>query len=327
MHDTHGQYNKLPKYTPAELSRIKTEKEVRKVPNDLVLAFDSCPSIGPLAGAGSTTGQIVHRPRCCTFSCLLLGTIDAAAATATTTTAAATARPIAAGATSICEWGTQTQWFGSAAAAASPSNSNAGRHFPAAKTVQPDGSRGHSHVANAPTTCAGPSPSPSPSPRSCTGTSPGSSPGPSSSRRWYRNAEHERRASLAAVRRPCHELVAGDTTAVITSAHLRNACERRRVFPPVVHAAAFRARAAAGCRYVAPEYTLLHHADTAHCAIRDGGATAATSGPNALPELAEGECALSFHGSVSLIRRASGRPPRRTCLRTRRTARISNSSE
>lgn len=29
MHDTHGQYNKLPKYTPAELSRMKSEKEVR----------------------------------------------------------------------------------------------------------------------------------------------------------------------------------------------------------------------------------------------------------------------------------------------------------
>jgi chromatin modification-related protein VID21 len=27
MHDTHGQYNKMPRYTPAELSRIKTDKD------------------------------------------------------------------------------------------------------------------------------------------------------------------------------------------------------------------------------------------------------------------------------------------------------------
>lgn len=29
IHDTHGQYNKLPKLTPAELSRMKAEKESR----------------------------------------------------------------------------------------------------------------------------------------------------------------------------------------------------------------------------------------------------------------------------------------------------------
>jgi len=31
MHETHLQYNKLPKYTPAELSRLKAEKDVREV--------------------------------------------------------------------------------------------------------------------------------------------------------------------------------------------------------------------------------------------------------------------------------------------------------
>lgn len=29
IHDTHGQYNKMPKLTPAELSRMKAEKEAR----------------------------------------------------------------------------------------------------------------------------------------------------------------------------------------------------------------------------------------------------------------------------------------------------------
>jgi chromatin modification-related protein VID21 len=29
IHDTHGQYNKMPKLTPAELSRMKAEKELR----------------------------------------------------------------------------------------------------------------------------------------------------------------------------------------------------------------------------------------------------------------------------------------------------------
>ena len=31
MHETHLQYNKLPKYTPAELSRMKADKDVRDV--------------------------------------------------------------------------------------------------------------------------------------------------------------------------------------------------------------------------------------------------------------------------------------------------------
>ena len=29
IHDTHGQYNKMPKLTPVELSRMKAEKESR----------------------------------------------------------------------------------------------------------------------------------------------------------------------------------------------------------------------------------------------------------------------------------------------------------
>lgn len=29
VHDTHGQYNKMPKLTPAELSRMKAEKDAR----------------------------------------------------------------------------------------------------------------------------------------------------------------------------------------------------------------------------------------------------------------------------------------------------------
>jgi chromatin modification-related protein VID21 len=30
MHDTHGQYNKMPRYTPAELSRMKTDKDQKE---------------------------------------------------------------------------------------------------------------------------------------------------------------------------------------------------------------------------------------------------------------------------------------------------------
>ncbi len=30
MHDTHGQYNKMPKLSPQELSRMKAEKDARE---------------------------------------------------------------------------------------------------------------------------------------------------------------------------------------------------------------------------------------------------------------------------------------------------------
>jgi chromatin modification-related protein VID21 len=30
MHDTHGQYNKMPRYTPAELSRMKSDKDQKE---------------------------------------------------------------------------------------------------------------------------------------------------------------------------------------------------------------------------------------------------------------------------------------------------------
>lgn len=29
MHDTHGQFSKMPKYTPQELSRIKAERDLK----------------------------------------------------------------------------------------------------------------------------------------------------------------------------------------------------------------------------------------------------------------------------------------------------------
>ncbi len=35
MHDTHGQYSKLPKYSPAELSRIKFERDAQE--NEMLL--------------------------------------------------------------------------------------------------------------------------------------------------------------------------------------------------------------------------------------------------------------------------------------------------
>lgn len=31
IHDTHGQYNKMPRLTPGELSRMKAEKDVRDI--------------------------------------------------------------------------------------------------------------------------------------------------------------------------------------------------------------------------------------------------------------------------------------------------------
>lgn len=36
VHDTHGQYNKMPKFTPAELSRMKAEKDARDT-HDLLM--------------------------------------------------------------------------------------------------------------------------------------------------------------------------------------------------------------------------------------------------------------------------------------------------
>ena len=30
MHDTHGQYAKMPRYTPAELSRMKAERDMKE---------------------------------------------------------------------------------------------------------------------------------------------------------------------------------------------------------------------------------------------------------------------------------------------------------
>lgn len=37
IHDTHAQFNKMPKLTPAELSRIKAEKESREQ-QEMILA-------------------------------------------------------------------------------------------------------------------------------------------------------------------------------------------------------------------------------------------------------------------------------------------------
>lgn len=37
VHETHAQYNKMPKHTPAELSRMKAEKEARDL-QDLQMA-------------------------------------------------------------------------------------------------------------------------------------------------------------------------------------------------------------------------------------------------------------------------------------------------
>ncbi|KAJ3551712.1 hypothetical protein NM688_g4547 [Phlebia brevispora] len=37
IHDTHGQYNKMPKYSPAELSRIKAEKDARENREHMIL--------------------------------------------------------------------------------------------------------------------------------------------------------------------------------------------------------------------------------------------------------------------------------------------------
>lgn len=37
VHDTHGQYSKLPKLTPAELSRMKAEKDARDTQEQAML--------------------------------------------------------------------------------------------------------------------------------------------------------------------------------------------------------------------------------------------------------------------------------------------------
>ena len=113
IHDTHGQYNKMPKLTPAELSRMKAEKESRdqqemlmarrrheelarqqllRVQVDPFLPLIRLHRYSPIPCAASTSrGNHFHTTATTTATTAAANATTATTTTATTTTAATTA--------------------------------------------------------------------------------------------------------------------------------------------------------------------------------------------------------------------------------------------
>lgn len=160
MHDTHGQYAKMPRYTPAELSRMKAERDMKEQ-EQLNFARRQQQELQRHQMLQQANRMPMVRTvvaECSSADIYLIGTTTS---TNTSTTATATAT----------EWTWKTVGYWASSNARCSTDTKPGKHISTTKIAGDRGHRQHPFVSAADT--AGPSSSPSAchSGSCCTGTS------------------------------------------------------------------------------------------------------------------------------------------------------------